>query len=301
VPDAGGRTNLRLGLVTGCAELLAHGDAPARAAILLSDGKHNKGSFSGAEECFTEAGIPVYAYGIGAVRPYLLKKIADSTGGEFTMLSQVTNLYCEFLRIRTILSGDPPGRCTTFPLGPSDALTLPFHIPPAQDQAVLEVRWRDRRTAEEAAEEGIPIVVQILGPSGTPLEIPFPGITYEEEDGAARYSITRPVDGEWTLIVSATDLVPEEGLFITFSATTITQVSPLYDIVIEEPTETPPPTEEPSPSGSPTEATTPEPTVTPTPRPTRGGAPTDAPIETPEPSPTETTAPIHAPFATPTP
>ena len=28
-PDAGGRTNVRLGLVTGCADLLANGKAPA--------------------------------------------------------------------------------------------------------------------------------------------------------------------------------------------------------------------------------------------------------------------------------
>lgn len=299
-PEAGGRTNIRLGLVTGCAELINRGKAPARAAILLSDGNHNKGSFSGAEECFKEAGIPVFAYGVGPSNQFLLKRLAEKTGGEFRMLSDVQNPYCEFRRIRTILSGDPPGDCTTFQVKAGETLTLPFQMPEDQDQAVLEVRWRERRTAAKVAEEGIPVVSQIISPASKPLTIPFPGITYEEQDGAVRYTIAYPLSGEWKLIVATNEKAPPEGLFVTFSASTITQASPYYELPQEEDIPTEVPVDTPVEIAAETE--TPAPSDTETPRPTRGLPATP----TPEPTPTGTQPPpdVEPPpldTATPTP
>lgn len=294
IGDTGGRTNIRLGLVTGCAELLAKGKASARAAILISDGKHNKGNFAGAEECFAEAGIPVFTYGTQGAAPYLLRRVAENTGGEFQRLADIPNLYCEFLRVRTLLSGDPPGGCSTVGVKPGAAVELPFKIPAEQDQAVLEVRWRERRTVERAQAEGLPVKVDIMSPLGEPLTIPFPGITYEERDGAARYTIAWPMAGEWKIIVTPTDKTPETGLFITFSASTIPQAPPY--IVLppppeETPSDTPAPTDDPSATDAATDTPTPEPTATLEPRPTRTSGPTDPPSETPieTPSPTEPT------------
>lgn len=303
--ETGGRTNVRLGLVTACAQLLANGSAPAKAVILLSDGKHNKGSFSGAAECLQEAGIPVFSYAPGRGNLSLLSGLAEKTGGEFRRLSEIENLYCEFLRVRTVLSGDPPGSCTTLQLKQGDSISMPFSIPADQDQALLEVRWRERRTSEEAAAQGVPVNTRILGPSGTPLSVPFPGVGVEEHEGAVVYRIAYPQEGTWTLVVSATELIPAEGIFVTFSASTVPQVPPSFfednpppgtpDVLAE--TETPAPTESPSPTATPRPTRTirtPWPTAEPTPS-------NPAPTETAVPSPTETLVPDVSPADPPSP
>jgi hypothetical protein len=308
-PDAGGRTNVRLGLVTGCAELLENGQAPAKAAILISDGRHNKGKFSAAEECFSENGIPVYTFGVGAANSYLMRRVAQKTGGEFKRLTETDNLYCEFFRVRTLLSGDPPGKCTTTQVKPGSSIQLPFDIPAGQDQALLEVRWRERRTPEQAAAEGIPVTTQLVSPSGRALPNNFPGLTYVQDEDGVRYTIAYPLAGKWTLVVNANDKTPPEGVFVTFSASTIPQAPPFIDlpdepppydeIPTEAPTETPAATETETPTPLETETPTPQPTDTGPGRPTRTfpatPVPTDPATETVTPDPTRTVEPEPEP------
>lgn len=301
-PDAEGPTNIRLGLVTGCAELLAHGASPAKAAVLLSDGHHDMGSFSGAAECFQQAGIPVFTYAVGSADEPFLQHIAEETGGQFVKLSDVTNPYCEFRRIRAIVSGDPPGRCSTFQLKQNEALTLPFRVPAEQDQAVLEIRWRDRRSAEAAAAEGVPVDAQIQNPRGRLLERPTPGIKYEDDDGAVRYTISSPLSGEWKLVVSLNDEAPVEGLFITFSASTVPQALPFVELTPDSEPEPAALSETATPEPTPSETAEPTPTVTPKSKaPSKKGTPTPAPSATPAPSETPTPAADATPAPTPTP
>lgn len=303
VDEAGGRTNLRLGLVNACAELLSRGGAPARAAILVSDGQHNVGAFTGAEECFRESGIPVYTYAVGRANRYLLRRLATETGGEFHKLADVDNLYCEFLRIRIVLSGDPPGICTTFQLKQGERLSLPFDMPPDQDQGTMEVRWRDRRTERQVKIQGIPVQAQIIDPSGTQLKKDTRGIRYQEDDGSLRYLASYPDTGQWKLIVKATEKVPKEGIFVTFSASTIPQAPPylIKDLTPRDPESSDSPvflnpddlcatpvivdepgSEDPSPNASPTDAT-----------------PVDKPLPTDDPSADVTPGPIDESEATP--
>ncbi len=293
-PRASGRTNLRLGLVTGCAELLTHGKAPTKAAILVSDGRHNVGPMVAAEECLQEAGIPVFSYSTGVANSYLLRRIAARTGGEFHRLADIDNLYCEFLRVRTILSGDPPGLCTTFPLKPGEKLSLPFKIPADQDQAVLQIRWRDRRTSDRVEAEVMPVRASIVDPDRKLLKTPAPGIKRETEDGSIRYIVSYPETGEWKLMVAAGEKLPPEGIYVTFSASTIPQAPP-YLKLDATPTVTPvvgpgdgpcmvaprgSPSNTPTPSGSPSA----EPTETATPAVSE--TPTDTATPPPEPTPT---------------
>lgn len=281
-------TNIRLGMVTGCAELLEHGRNPAKAAVLLSDGNHEVGGFSGAIECFKEAGIPVFTYGVGASNQAFLTDIAQQTGGQFAFLAAAANPYCEFRRVRAVISGDPIGDCTTFELRQNEALTLPFSVPSGQDQASLEIRWRDRRTAEEVAAEGEPVTATLVSPGGTTLELPYPGIKLDKDDGAFRYTIARPLSGQWTLIVDLNDNAPAEGLFVTFSASTIPQALPFIDVAAAEP----------EPTADPAAATPDQQTATPAPAAT-GDTPTPDPMSLP--TPTATPTPTPSPPATPTP
>jgi hypothetical protein len=301
-PAATGDTNIRLGMVTGCAELLANGKAPAKAAVLLSDGHHDLGSMSGAAECFQQAGIPVFTYAVGPSDEEFLAHIASETGGQFARLSDTANQYCEFRRIRAIISGDPVGACTTFQLKMGEALTLPFRVPGEQDQAAMEVRWRDRRAADEDATEGLPVDAQIVSPNGKVLKLPFTGIKYEEDDGAVRFTITYPAAGEWKLVVNLNDKAPAEGLFITFSASTNPQALPFLGL---SPTPTPEATSlgetstpEATPTPTPELPVTPRPTLPPAkPIVTRTPAPT--PTIDPEGTPTPSAGPTIAPTATP--
>lgn len=303
VPDAGGRTNVRLGMVTGCAELLANGEAPVKAAILITDGKHNKGSFSGAEECFSENGIPVFTFGVGADDQWLLRRVAEKTGGQYVSLAETDNLYCDFLRIRTVLSGDPPGQCSAYPLKPGEDLSLPFTVPEDQDEALFEIRWRERRAAEQQEKEGIPIRAELVGPDGRRVPLPHQNVRFEEHDGWARFTLGYPAPGMWKVVISPTAAMPLDGIFLTFSAATITQASPFVEVpgAPVEQTATPEPTVV-------EETETPIPSETPTPRPTRSLPSTSAtpPHRTPaptdvtdSPTPDETPVPTRDPGETP--
>jgi hypothetical protein len=292
-------------MVSGCAELLAKGKAPARAGILFSDGDHDVGTMSGATECFQQAGIPVFTYGVGPADEELLAAVANHTGGQFIRLSEVSNPYCEFRRVRAIASGDPVGACTTLQLKKGEALTLPYNVPRAQDQALLELRWRERKVAEETVEGGTPVDVQILSPNGKVLKRPYTGVQYEEDGGSARFTVTRPAAGEWKLVVNLKDGAPAEGLFITFSASTIAQALPILRL---GPTPTPdatpsgfgtPEPSSPSPENSPTLTPPPEPSDTPDPNATP--APTGKPEPTPSPTPTASPAATPQPTPSPTP
>jgi murein DD-endopeptidase MepM/ murein hydrolase activator NlpD len=302
-PTTDGKTNIRLGMVTGCAELLANGKAPARAAVLLSDGHHDAGSFSGAAECFEQAGIPVFTFAVGPSDEEFLLHIANETGGQFARLSDTANPYCEFRRIRSFISGDPVGACTTFQLKKGEALTQPFKVHADQDQAQLEIRWRDRHTTDSAAADGQPVDAQIVSPNGKVLKLPFTGIKYEEDDGAVRFTITYPLEGEWKLVVNLNDSAPAEGLFITFSASTIPQALPF----VLQPTPTPEPTQladtatpEPSPSDTPTP--TPSKTGGPpkTPDPMNDRTHTPSPTKPPKTTPSLTPSPSLSPTPSPT-
>jgi hypothetical protein len=248
----------------------------------------------------------VFTYAVGSSDEEFLTHIASETGGQFARLSDTANQYCEFRRIRAIISGDPVGGCTTFQLKTGEALTLPFQVPGEQDQAAMEVRWRDRRTADEAAAEGLPVNAQIVSPNGKVLKLPFTGIKYEEDDGAVRFTITYPTAGEWKLVVNLNDKAPAEGLFITFSASTNPQALPFLGL---GPTPTPEAislgetsTPEATPTPTPEPPVTPRPTLPPAkPVVSRTPTPTPDPLATPTPTPAPTIAPTATPEATTTP
>jgi hypothetical protein len=287
--------------------LLAKGKSPAKAAFLFSDGVHNVGTMSGATECFQQAGIPVFTYAVGPSDEEFLTAVAADTGGQFGRLSELSNPYCEFRRIRSIVSGDPVGACTTMQLKKGEALTLPFNVPRSQDQALMELRWRERKVGAEGSPAETPVDVQVLSPNGKVLKRPFTGIKYEEDGGSARFTITRPVPGEWKLVVSLKDGAPAEGLFVTFSASTVSQAPPILrlggtptpeatpDFQLPTPEATPG-EESATPSGSPVEETpNPDPTPAPTGKPVLTPTPTPTPAPTAEPTP----APTPEPTATP--
>ncbi|MEX2390664.1 MAG: VWA domain-containing protein [Dehalococcoidia bacterium] len=282
-PDTGGRTNIRAGLAAACSEILGHGTAPARAAVLITDGRHNVGSMKDAETCLVESGVPVFAYGIGNNNRVLLQRIADDTGGDYKKLSDVDDLYCEFRRIRSLTSGDPPGSCSAYQVAPGDRLSLPFHVPPNQDQATLEIRWRERPVAGEATSGGSRLHTTLLSPSGTPIELPLAGVQLDAGQESISYKITRPTTGVWYLSVDA-DNVPDDGLYVTFAGRTIPHITPTAQ-------ETPTPELSASPTvepvtSSPTAAPSPTPSLKPleTRPPTFSPTPTPKPLETPPPN-----------------
>jgi hypothetical protein len=284
-----GRTDLRAGLLAACRELLKHGTFNARAVVLISDGLDNVGRSQRPEECLAHHGVPVFAYRMGGGQAKLLEEIATTTGGEYQALADVKNLYCEFRRVRTLVSGDPPGRCSALRLAPGDVLSLPFMVPRGQDAATLEIRWRERTVAGVEGAESPGIKALLHAPSGRKLTLPYSGVTLHEDGGSARYTIARPLAGTWSLSVTGENIAPE-GIYVTFAGFIVPQAPPPPIVMpteapSESPTEspapseteeaaTPTPTEETTPSESPTPAPeTPEPETpepeTPTPRPTK--------------------------------
>jgi hypothetical protein len=274
-----GRTDLKVALTAACRELLVRGESNARAVVLVSDGRDTVGRAEGAETCLAHHGIPVYTYRLGEDDSgELLEDIAEATGGGYKPLADVHNLYCEFRLVRALISGDPPGRCSALRIEPGDVLSLPFNIPEDQDTATLEIRWRQRELPGNYKDDTFTIRAEILAPSHAVLPAPYPGIVVEEDAGSIAFQIVRPVAGTWSLTVSGEN-VPEAGVYVIFSGTTIPQAPPAALEVEVAATPSAKPTDPPS--------DTPEATASPAPLPTRG------PVITPAPEPRLTPQPTR--------
>jgi hypothetical protein len=280
--DDFGRTDIRNALNTACRELVSRGESSMRAVILVSDGRDTVGRNRTPEACLAHHGIPVFTYRLGDADSPLMQQISEATGGVFTPVNEVRNLYCELRAMRALLAGEPPGRCSALRIEPGDMLSLPFRIPDGQDGAALEIRWRTRLQTDDA--ENFTLKATIQAPSRTRLPLPYPGIEVTEEAGSIHFGIVRPVAGTWTLSVGSEN-VPEGGVYVTFTGTNIPQA--------------PPPPPGPAPTEEPTAAPTDPPSDTPEPSPTPGESRPPPPTPTPEPEPQPTAT--EPPSATPAP
>ena len=187
--DSSGSTNMRAGILMGCDELKRRGRQERRGAILLTDGKHNVGSFGAPQACFANEGWPIYTFGFGSADAWMLSRIAQDTGGEFKMLT-TSDLVCEFQRVRALIAGMVPGPCETHRVMPGQMTEIPKQVPAGQIQATFSASWLKGQ-----------VDVSLRAPSGRIIDSSTvaPDVTREAGATFSVYTVRNPEAGEWTL------------------------------------------------------------------------------------------------------
>jgi len=203
--DSSGSTNIKAGIDLACQELTAHGQAPKRGAILLTDGEHNVGPFGNPQSCFAQKGWPIYTFGFGSAGESLLRQIASDTGGEFKFLS-TSDLVCEFQKVRAKIAGVTPGPCSVSLVLPAQTTSLLASVPASQSQATFSTSW-----------PGSDVVMSLVTPSGRVIDrntntadvIHDLGATFEV------YTVVDPEPGDWRVDLFGADVLPqgEETVF----------------------------------------------------------------------------------------
>lgn len=223
--DSSGTTNIRDGITVACDELVANGTATKRGAILLTDGEHNVGPFGNPQKCFADKGWPIYTYGFGSADAAFLQTVASDTSGEYTNISQVSNLICEFQRVRAKIAGAQPGPCVALQIGPGQTASIPATVPAGQSQATFSTSW-----------SGSDVVMTLTTPSGRVIDRNTVASDIRHKLGSAFeiYSVTDPEAGNWQASLFGAD-VPPEGEEVIFGFTTLPIPEPEKpDLVVQQ-------------------------------------------------------------------
>jgi hypothetical protein len=210
--DSCGSTNMVAGIQTACQELKDHGNTShKKGAILLTDGRHNVGTWNDPQSCFTQQGWPIYVFSLGSdIDAALLQRIADETGGAYKPLP-TSGLMCEFQRVRSLIAGVTPAPCQTTHVNPGQTVQYLASVPPGQGQATFSANW-----------PGSDVAVSLASPSGRQIgpNTTDPDVFHDEGDTFELYRIQNPEAGDWTVQLLGADL-PPSGEDVVIAVTTV--------------------------------------------------------------------------------
>jgi hypothetical protein len=218
--DQAGGTNIGAGLGLACTALTGTGTPNSvRAAILLTDGE---GAFSGEDECFRSRGWPVYTFGFGDLSEgakNLLQRIADNTNGEFLFTTPVRTL-CEFQRVRSKISGEPPEPCRLYHINPFQTIPVLAAVPAGQARVTFSTAWG-----------GSDVIATLVTPSGRLIDRSTiePGLDHLKGRTFEVYAIANPEGGNWEVRLYGAD-IPLGGEEVTFVSTTVPSAGEATDI-----------------------------------------------------------------------
>ncbi len=211
--------------------------------ILLSDGHITVGPSS--EQVLTdippraeELGATICTVGIGPTEAHvdwpLLRSLAEETEGEYLFAEKGEELVNFFIACRQ----EQLGEVTQFTgyVGPGQ--------PSAVDPITVGSNVCELSLALNFVTGGPQL--DIVDPTGTPIEVGYPGFTLQLGNNLTLYTLLTPLEGEWEVTVNSGD-APDEDVF--------------YNIVITSNECQYTPTPEVTPTPSPTRTPLPEPSV----------------------------------------
>ena len=198
--NANGGTNIDAGFREGFKVLSDSTTFTARkAAVLLTDGQ---GYFTDVANYIAQ-GWSVYTIGLGSgVNEGLLKQIAGSTlEGEYYSVTQaniqlVYNKILAKVTLKSVVLANPSGY-----INQDQTVEKSVSVDEWVSQANFTLSWG-----------GSTIEMVLVDPSGrviTPDIAPTLGINYQVAPTYAIYTVDNPVQGEWKMRITGTDIPPE--------------------------------------------------------------------------------------------
>ena len=196
--DADGATNIRVGIELACEELINNGRATIRAAILLTDGDHNEGSFGSPQQCFADRGWPIFTFGLGDANSTLLDTIARETGGEFRSIP-ASEVLCEFSRVRSLIARVEPSPCAATHVYPGETTSFSAYVTGRLAQVTFLTSWCCND-----------VEMSLVSPSGRSINrnTVAADVSHDVGPGFEAYSIASPQAGEWAVSLFGLDLPP---------------------------------------------------------------------------------------------
>jgi len=208
----GDTTNFGAGLQIAYDELLTSTKAQRKAAILMSNGQHNTGTYDGQVQAFAATHWPIYTIGLGSdVNEGTLKQIALDTGGKYYSAT-TTNLTAMYDLVRADLVKQSLLAVQQWLLGPGQSVTqwLPA-IGAGTSQLQILMGWG-----------GSAFEFVLLTPDGreiTPAEAALdPNIEYYEQPTYAYYIVHDPLSGSWGVRITGIDVLTPEIVTLNVTA-----------------------------------------------------------------------------------
>jgi uncharacterized protein YegL len=187
---AGGNTNIGAGLTHGLQQLTRAGESTPRAALLMSDGKHNTGELWPVVEEYELRGWPIHtvAYGSDADQENL-ENIAMRTGGTFFPANIFT-----ISQIYQRISAHTHNQSVLFAYNDmiSQGKKLDYQIPIEPDitSTTFFVDW-----------QGSVVDLHLQTPEEKKINPDnyknFPGVDYQTGDTFCFYQVDEPKSGDW--------------------------------------------------------------------------------------------------------
>ncbi len=207
IPSSG-NTNIREGIELACQELKDQGASSIRAAILLTDGRHNRGSFDSPQTCFADENWPIFTFGFGSADDNLLQMIANDTGGDYVRINSTLELNCEFANVRLKLSGLPPSPCLSGIIQQGQTIQYQAVAPNNAVRAVFSTTW-----------PGSDIKMTLISPSGRVIDrdTTSADVISDVTNTSEVITVINPEAGSWTASLFGADIDPggEEYVFST--------------------------------------------------------------------------------------
>ncbi len=184
-----GGTDIGVGIAKGCSTLQSS-RAKFNFGILLTDGD---GNYDDEAKCFADRSWPLFIFGLGNdPDDGLLKKIAESTGGDYRNLAGVTDLVCEFQQVRNFVATGARGDCsTTASVAPGEEREAKVSVPYGTDQVTFTHSFADD-----------PVGMSVTTPRGQVFsgdETDGSAVTRVNDAGYESLVVRGPEPGDWTV------------------------------------------------------------------------------------------------------
>ena len=191
---AGGQTDMDAALEEARA-LLERSPAPAKAALLLTDGKDEPGRYRDAHQEFARRRWPVYTVGLSQrADAETLERIARQTGGEFHLAPTNAELQEIFSRICLTLLKKVPIRRHRLAIQPNAPANAPFLI----DETITSLTISTTSRIPELA-------FALQQPDGIRLtpQTTRSGVAFDRKGGYQHYDLWTPGPGRWLATLAA--------------------------------------------------------------------------------------------------
>ena len=214
--NAGGTTDIGEGLNVGYTEITKADSGTPKAAILLSDGKHN-GDFSPqqADDQYANANIPVYTIALGSgADESLLKDIANATGGEFKSAPTSANLSDIYADLSQTVTGASTIATTSGTVSAGNTANQTFKIDDSTSTAKVRTKLSSSRSSSSTSSQSSSTTsgppVRLKYPNGTIVSMNHTGSGYEADpsnveytniDNTHIYRVDDPDPGSWSTLI----------------------------------------------------------------------------------------------------
>lgn len=209
-------TNINAGLNTGFTLLsAAAGNAQKRAAILLTDGDHNVGSYNNQSHLqYADKGWAVYTVGLGQANQTLMARIADDTGGRCVnnckALTDPAVLGALYQSMRASLTSSNSITQQQAHVKQGETHSFQANVSPNQFSTQFYVGW-----------QGSEMELSLVAPGGLTIDADNLPANVSHAKGATYelFQVDFPQPGQWTMSVYGKD-VPSGGESVNVFAST---------------------------------------------------------------------------------